>query len=96
MIKYINFNASFFPVVSQSYKVRVEVAAAARGCTAVLQCVIDRSVKDLVRVVAWVQDPSFFIYPSLQGGKFFYTFKYSIYSKAVIQSFIIVVNSQRS
>ncbi|XP_046679200.1 Down syndrome cell adhesion molecule-like protein Dscam2 isoform X5 [Homalodisca vitripennis] len=58
-------------VVTQAYKVAVEVLGAARGCTAILQCVVDRSVRDMVKVVSWVQEPSFFIYPSLQGdGKF--------------------------
>lgn len=46
----------------------VEVLGAARGCTAVLQCVVDRAVRDMVKVVSWVQEPGFFIYPSLQGG----------------------------
>lgn len=63
---YITFCVS---VVTQAYKVSVEVLGAARGCTAILQCVVDRSVRDLVRVVSWVQEPGFFIYPSLQGGK---------------------------
>lgn len=38
------------------------------GCTAILRCVIPTFVKEHVRVVSWVQDPAFFIYPSLQGG----------------------------
>ncbi|KAK9876828.1 hypothetical protein WA026_015065 [Henosepilachna vigintioctopunctata] len=58
-------------VVTQSYKVDVEVIGAARGCTAVLKCIIPSFVKDLVRIISWVQDPTLFIYPSLQGdGKF--------------------------
>uniref|UniRef100_A0A8D9ERR1 Down syndrome cell adhesion molecule-like protein Dscam2 n=1 Tax=Cacopsylla melanoneura TaxID=428564 RepID=A0A8D9ERR1_9HEMI len=58
-------------VVVQAYKVDVVVLGAARGCTAILQCVIPSFVKDLVRVISWVQEPSFHIYPSLQGdGKF--------------------------
>lgn len=59
----------FVPVVTQAFKVDVEVLGAARGCTAVLKCVVPPFVKDLVRVVSWVQEPSFYIYPSLQGGK---------------------------
>lgn len=55
-------------VVAQAYKVAVEVMGAARGCTAILQCIVDRSVRDMVKVVSWVQEPSFYIYPSLQGG----------------------------
>ncbi|XP_060535010.1 cell adhesion molecule Dscam2 isoform X1 [Cylas formicarius] len=58
-------------VVTQSFKVDVEVIGAARGCTAVLKCMVPNFVKDLVRIISWVQEPSFFIYPSLQGdGKF--------------------------
>lgn len=62
-----------FPVVTQAFKVEVEVLPAARGCTAVLRCVVPSFVKDLVRVVSWVQEPTFYIYPSLQGGKPHYT-----------------------
>lgn len=57
-------------MVAQSYKVDVEVLAASRGCTAILRCVVPSFVKELVRVVSWVQEPAFFIYPSLQGGEF--------------------------
>ncbi|KAJ9598446.1 hypothetical protein L9F63_010890, partial [Diploptera punctata] len=54
-------------VVAQAYKVEVEVLGAARGCTAVLRCVVPSFVKELIRVVSWVQEPSFYVYPSLQG-----------------------------
>ncbi|XP_058457694.1 cell adhesion molecule Dscam2 isoform X15 [Malaya genurostris] len=58
-------------VVAQAYKVDVEVLAASRGCTAILRCVVPNFVKELVRVVSWVQEPAFYIYPSLQGdGKY--------------------------
>ncbi|XP_025156475.1 Down syndrome cell adhesion molecule-like protein Dscam2 isoform X7 [Harpegnathos saltator] len=59
-------------VVAQAYKVDVEVTGgASRGCTAILRCIIPSYVKDLVRVVAWLHEPSSHIYPSLQGdGKF--------------------------
>ncbi|XP_043277030.1 Down syndrome cell adhesion molecule-like protein Dscam2 isoform X3 [Venturia canescens] len=59
-------------VVAQSYKPEVEVMrGVSRGCTAVLRCVVPSHAKDLVRVVSWLQEPSFHIYPSLQGdGKF--------------------------
>lgn len=56
-------------VVTQAFKVDVEVIGAARGCTAVLKCVVPSFVKDLVRIISWVREPNFFIYPSLQGGK---------------------------
>lgn len=77
LLKFILFSVSiensqlflFFPVVTQLYKVEVEVIAAARGCTAILKCSMPNHVKDLVRIISWVQEPSMFIYPSLQGGK---------------------------
>ncbi|KAJ8673979.1 hypothetical protein QAD02_005241 [Eretmocerus hayati] len=57
-------------VVAQAYKVEVEViGAASRGCTAVLRCVVPSFVRDLVKVVSWLQEPAFYIYPSLQGGE---------------------------
>lgn len=59
-----------YTVVAQAYKVDVEVLAAPRGCTAIMRCVVPTFVKELVRVVSWVQEPAFYIYPSLQGGKF--------------------------
>lgn len=55
-------------VVAQAYKVDVEVLGASRGCTAILRCVVPTFVKELVRVVSWVQEPALYIYPSLQGG----------------------------
>ncbi|CAH1132457.1 unnamed protein product [Ceutorhynchus assimilis] len=58
-------------MVTQSFKIDVEVIPAARGCTAVLKCKVPNFVKDLVRIISWIQEPSFYIYPSLQGdGKF--------------------------
>lgn len=58
-------------VVTQGFKPDVEVIGAARGCTAVLKCLVPSFVKEFVRIISWVQEPSFFIYPSLQGdGKF--------------------------
>lgn len=58
-----------FTVVNQAYKVTANVLNSARGCTAVLQCSIPMFIKDFVKVVSWLQEPSFYIYPSLQGGK---------------------------
>ncbi|KAK0181207.1 hypothetical protein PV327_003509 [Microctonus hyperodae] len=59
-------------IVTQAYNVEVEVIeGVSRGCTAILKCVVPSHVKDLVRVVSWLQEPTFHIYPSLQGdGKF--------------------------
>lgn len=67
---YFHFSLNNFTVVAQSYKVDIEILAASRGCTAILRCVVPSFVKELVRVVSWVQEPAFFIYPSLQGGEF--------------------------
>jgi len=66
-IEHVSFY--LFAVVAQAYKVEVEVLGASRGCTVVLRCVVPSFVKDLIRIVSWVQEPSFYIYPSLQGGK---------------------------
>ena len=60
---------SMSPVVSQAYQALAEALPAARGCTAVLRCVLPSFVREFVRVVSWLQEPSFFIYPSMQGGK---------------------------
>lgn len=68
-----------FSVVAQAYKVDVEVLAASRGCTAILRCVVPMFVKELVRVVSWVQEPAFYIYPSLQGGNIIHEYTYFIH-----------------
>lgn len=71
-LKLVHWFLSFiiiFSVVTQTFDIKVEVLAAARGCTAVLKCVLPSFVKDYVRITSWIQEPSFFIYPSLQGGK---------------------------
>ncbi len=68
-------------VVAQAYKVDVEVLAAPRGCTAIMRCVVPTFVKELVRVVSWVQEPAFYIYPSLQGGKNFQLFFFFVLIK---------------
>lgn len=57
----------------------VEVLGAARGCTAVLKCMIPSFVKDLVRIISWVQEPTFYIYPSLHGGT------YEIYHLSILR-----------
>ncbi|KAF4525156.1 hypothetical protein B566_EDAN014773, partial [Ephemera danica] len=54
-------------VVSQAYQAMAEALPAARGCTAVLRCVLPSFVREFVRVVSWLQEPSFYIYPSMQG-----------------------------
>jgi len=66
----ISLDVLYVAVVAQAYKVDVEVTGgASRGCTAILRCIIPSYVKDLVRVVSWLHEPSSYIYPSLQGGK---------------------------
>lgn len=70
MVSALVFTFLSVAVVTQAFKVEVEVIPAARGCTAVVKCKVPNFVKDLVRIISWVQEPSFFIYPSLQGGKF--------------------------
>ncbi|XP_065348547.1 cell adhesion molecule Dscam2 isoform X2 [Cloeon dipterum] len=58
-------------VVSQAYQALAEAVPAVRGCTAILRCVLPSFVKEFVRIVSWLQEPSFYIYPSMQGdGKF--------------------------
>ncbi|XP_027854261.2 cell adhesion molecule Dscam2 isoform X3 [Aphis gossypii] len=60
-------------VVAQDYSLEVRVVngGSAKGCTAVLECVTPTFMKDLVKVVSWLQEPGFYIYPSLQGdGKY--------------------------
>ncbi|VVC39650.1 Hypothetical protein CINCED_3A005038 [Cinara cedri] len=60
-------------VVAQDYNLEVRVVngGSAKGCTAVLECVAPTFMKDLVKVVSWLQEPGFYIYPSLQGdGKY--------------------------
>ncbi|XP_050537388.1 cell adhesion molecule Dscam2 isoform X2 [Daktulosphaira vitifoliae] len=60
-------------VVAQDYNLEVRVVngGSAKGCTAVLECIAPTFMKDLVKVVSWLQEPGFYIYPSLQGdGKY--------------------------
>lgn len=59
-------------MVAQDYNLEVRVVngGSAKGCTAVLECVAPTFMKDLVKVVSWLQEPGFYIYPSLQGGEY--------------------------
>ncbi|XP_046394996.1 Down syndrome cell adhesion molecule-like protein Dscam2 isoform X2 [Ischnura elegans] len=67
-------------VVTQGYSVEAEAvgsggggeAGVPRGCSARLRCTVPSHVREWVRVVAWVREPSsLYIYPSLHGdGKF--------------------------
>jgi len=65
-------------VVAQDYNLEVRVVngGSAKGCTAVLECVTPAFMKDLVKVVSWLQEPRFYIYPSLQGGMYLIFMKY--------------------
>jgi hypothetical protein len=40
-----------------------------RGGTAFLRCQVPNAVRDFVSVTSWLQDGSFNIYPSKEGGK---------------------------
>lgn len=76
----------YIAVVAQAYKVEVEViGGAARGCTAILRCVVPSFVRDLVRVVSWLQEPAFYIYPSLQGGKYILQRTSTFFSSALLK-----------
>lgn len=63
-------NVYVISVVAQDYSLEVRVinGGSAKGCSAVLECVAPTFMKDLVKVVSWLQEPGFYIYPSLQGG----------------------------
>ncbi|KAG8230032.1 hypothetical protein J437_LFUL009998 [Ladona fulva] len=69
-----------FSVVTQGYNVEAKSvgggaggaeAGVPRGCSARLRCAIPSHVREWVRVVAWVREPSsLYIYPSLHGGEY--------------------------
>lgn len=79
MLLYFNTSLrNMILVVAQDYNLEVRVVngGSAKGCTAVLECVAPTFMKDLVRVVSWLQEPGFYIYPSLQGGKYIILFTF--------------------
>jgi len=57
------------PVVLQQYEVRVKSALVSRGNTAVLRCIVPSAVREYLTVTSWLQDATFNIYPSSDGGK---------------------------
>lgn len=64
-----------FAVVIQHYEVQaINVGLSGmrgipRGGTAFLRCQVPNAVRDFVSVTSWLQDGSFNIYPSKEGGK---------------------------
>jgi hypothetical protein len=56
-------------VVMQQYELRVKGALVSRGNTAVLRCQVPSAVRDYLTVTSWLQDSSFNIYPSSDGGR---------------------------
>jgi hypothetical protein len=64
-----------FTVVIQHYEVQaINVGLSGmrgipRGGTAFLRCQVPNAVRDFVSVTSWLQDGSFNIYPSKEGGK---------------------------
>ncbi|KAG8228365.1 hypothetical protein J437_LFUL006816 [Ladona fulva] len=56
-------------LVLQHYEVRVLGAFVTRGNTAVLRCQVPSVVREYLTVTSWLQDDSFNIYPSSDGGK---------------------------
>lgn len=54
----------------QDYEVDVSSTMVYRGNIAVLQCIIPSFMRDYLTVTSWLQDRSFHIYPSSDGGQF--------------------------
>ncbi|KAE8739776.1 hypothetical protein FOCC_FOCC014723 [Frankliniella occidentalis] len=55
-------------MVLQSYEVAVVSQPVTRGNAAVLRCSVPSLVRDYVAVTSWLQDQSFNIFPSKEGG----------------------------
>lgn len=58
------------PVVNQHYDPEVQNPGAFIGSNVLIKCNIPSFVKDYVTVTSWLQEPSFNIYPSMEGGKY--------------------------
>lgn len=56
----------------QDYEVDVSSTMVYRGNIAVLQCIIPSFMRDYLTVTSWLQDRSFHIYPSSDGGTFWF------------------------
>lgn len=57
-------------VVLQSFEVTVSAQPVSRGNVAVLRCGVPSLVREFVAVTSWLQDQSFNIYPSNDGGEY--------------------------
>ena len=55
------------------YEVQAYDQLVMAGNTAILRCAIPAYVADYVKITSWVHDQIFNIYPSLHGGKFFFS-----------------------
>lgn len=62
----------FVLVKVQDYEVDVSNTMVFRGNIAVLHCIIPSFMRDYLTVTSWLQDRSFHIYPSSDGGKFWF------------------------
>jgi len=75
-----------FSVVIQHYEVQaINVGVSGmrgipRGGTAFLRCQVPNAVKDFVSVTSWLQDGTFNIYPSKEGGGCQSISSFSIYT----------------
>lgn len=63
---------SFVLAKVQDYEVDVSNTMVFRGNIAVLHCIIPSFMRDYLTVTSWLQDHSFHIYPSSDGGKFWF------------------------
>jgi hypothetical protein len=57
-------------VVIQEYEARVLDTHVLPGNTAVLNCLVPSFVRDFLTVTSWLQDHSFNIYPTAEGGEY--------------------------
>lgn len=60
---------SYFAVVNQRYEPEVQNPAGFLHGNVLIKCNIPSFVKEYVSVTSWLQEPSFNIYPSLEGGE---------------------------
>lgn len=56
----------------QEFSVTAGGGSATRGSAAVLRCHVPSFVRSLVTVTSWLQDQTFNIFPSTDGGKFYF------------------------
>jgi hypothetical protein len=56
--------------VVQEYEARVSDTKVLPGNTAVLNCQVPSFFRDFLTVTSWLQDQSFNIYPTAEGGEY--------------------------